>query len=130
MTAQTYKAALLTTKSMLECIEQLLKKGYRNILTGVFQTDMLEHMFSILREILGSNYHIGGKACIQAIDKLRKSSVIDLVKSLDELISGIEDLKKPKKEISAENLNSKILDYASKIFDRSGTNRLVFPDRR
>ena len=87
-------------------------------MTGIFQTDLLEHEFSVLRAVLGSNYHIGGKACIKAIDKLRKSSIINLAKSLEELLSGVENLKKPTKVVSIENLNSKILDYTSIIFNR------------
>ena len=52
---QTLKGLTITTKSIIECIQFLLRKGAPFVLTSHFNQDPLEQMFGHLRHKGGSN---------------------------------------------------------------------------
>ena len=76
LTAETFEAIVITTKSTIGKISYLLDTaGFKFVLTRKFNSDNLERKFSALRQANGGNYNMEAKAAIYGIEKLLRTGI-------------------------------------------------------
>ena len=62
LSQQTFKALIQTNYDMSELSLELLNEGYNYVLTGRFQSDPLERMFSQYRQLSGGRFLVSARS--------------------------------------------------------------------
>lgn len=94
-TDETFQALLFTTKSTVQTVEFLLRRGVNSILTRKLNSDPIEALFGKLRMMCGGNDMLDARAVTAALDHIAKteSSIGSRVKTqcvdAEEMISTL-----------------------------------------
>ncbi|KAK8778513.1 hypothetical protein V5799_020148 [Amblyomma americanum] len=73
LSAETYEAILLTSKSTVLCIMYLLESGFFYVLTRNFSSDPVELLSSSLRKMAGGNHHLDARAVAFSLERILRT---------------------------------------------------------
>ncbi|KAK8771593.1 hypothetical protein V5799_025161 [Amblyomma americanum] len=76
LSAETYEALLLTSKSSVLCIKYLLESGFFYVLTRNLSSDPVEVLFSALRQMAGCNDCLDARAVTFGLEKLLRTGIL------------------------------------------------------
>lgn len=76
LSAETYEALLLTSKSTVLCVKYLLDSGFFYVLTRNLSSDPVEALFSALRQMAGCNDCLDARSVTFCLEKLLRTGVI------------------------------------------------------
>ena len=125
LSKETNEAAQQTCRTVIELIFYLKSKGFKYILTGLFQSDPLEKRFGIYRQMSGSNYIVSVRQVFESERKLKIQSLLkyhgfntlNSLESLDEIHEqSITSLEKAAEIISLLSRSESILRHDESDF--------------
>nr|XP_050024320.2 uncharacterized protein LOC126518586 [Dermacentor andersoni] len=73
LSAETYEAILLTSKSTVLCIKYLLESGFFYVLTKNLSSDPVELLFSSLRQMAGGNDCLDARAVTFSLERILRT---------------------------------------------------------
>ncbi|KAL1462049.1 hypothetical protein MTO96_043244 [Rhipicephalus appendiculatus] len=127
LSAETYEALLLTSKSTVLCVKYLLESGFYYVLTRNFSSDPVELLFSSLRQMAGGNDCLDARAVTFSLERILRTGTLcpseasnvenvqsalrftetdDVVVQIDELFTSLEAM--PMKRLPSTIANASI----------------------
>ncbi|KAL1476183.1 hypothetical protein MTO96_036703 [Rhipicephalus appendiculatus] len=127
LSAETYEALLLTSKSTVLCVKYLLESGFYYVLTRNFSSDPVELLFSSMRQMAGGNDWLDARAVTFSLERILRTGTLcpseasnvenvqsalrftetdDVVVQIDELFTSLEAM--PMKRLPSTIANASI----------------------
>lgn len=76
LSAETFEALVMTSKSTIACIKYLLESGFHFVLTRNFTSDAIELFFSSLRQNSGGNDMLDSRSIIFSMNYILKTGIL------------------------------------------------------